>query len=250
MNHLSEEDLIGHYYGEEGDALAVECHLESCGECRAAYGAIQRVLNLADAVPVPDRDSSYANAVWERLQPRLPARGGTWLAIPAWRWAAAAAAFAGLVAAAFVAGRSYPEAPLSVSAPVADAQHSQGILLMAVGGYLERSQMVLVELSNADPARKLNIAAQQERAGDLVSEARLYRQTAARTGDSEISAVLEELERVLVDIKNEPAELSPAELARLRNRLHAEGILFKIRVLGSTFDERENAGGRELQQAL
>jgi hypothetical protein len=250
MNHLSEEELIGHYYGEEGDALAVECHLESCGECRSAYGSIQRVLNLADAVPVPDRDSSYADAVWERLQPRLPQRRRTWLALPAWRWAAAAAAFAGLVAAAFIAGRSYPGAPVSVPPAMADAQHSEGLLLVAVDDYLQRSQMVLVELSNADPDRKLNIAAQQERAGDLVSEARLYRQTAARTGDTEISAILEEIERVLVDIKNEPSELSPTELARIRERLHADGILFKIRVLGSTFEKREDARGRELQQAL
>ena len=45
MNHLSEEQLILHYYGEEGDTLAVEQHLEGCEECRGVYASLQRVLN-------------------------------------------------------------------------------------------------------------------------------------------------------------------------------------------------------------
>ena len=32
MTHLSEEQLVLHYYGEEGDTLAAEQHLEACGD--------------------------------------------------------------------------------------------------------------------------------------------------------------------------------------------------------------------------
>jgi hypothetical protein len=88
-------------------------------------------------------------------------------------------------------------------------------------------------LANADPKGKLDISFERERAADLVSESRLYRQTAEHTGDTAVSGTLEELDRVLLDIAHGPSEVSPAELENLRQRLKAEGILFKIRVLGS-----------------
>jgi predicted anti-sigma-YlaC factor YlaD len=53
MNHLSEEQLILHYYGEEEDALSAERHLGECDDCRALYGSLQRTLNVVDSLPVP-----------------------------------------------------------------------------------------------------------------------------------------------------------------------------------------------------
>jgi len=76
MNHLTEEQLILHYYGEEGDAstpveaLLTEQHLEGCGECRALYGSLVRVLNVVDSLPVPDRSEDYgAGLVPHRTPP-------------------------------------------------------------------------------------------------------------------------------------------------------------------------------------
>jgi hypothetical protein len=242
MNHLSEEQLILHYYGEPGepgeagettDTLACERHLEECGECRALYASLQRVLNVVDALPVPERSADYGAEVWRRIEHRLGARRRTLWMLPAtWRWAAAGAAFAALLVTAFVAGRFYPRPNPHVQM-AADTQTGERVLLVAVGDYLERSQMVLIELTNANPKGSLDISAEQERAGDLVTETRLYRQTAARTGDARITGVLDELERVLVDITHAPSNMTPPQLEELRQRLEAEGILFKIRVLGS-----------------
>ena len=66
-----------------------------------------------------------------------------------------------------------------------------------------------------------------------MSENRLYRQTARFTGQTAVAGVLEELERVLLDIAHSPSEISARELEDLRQRLESEGILFKIRVLRS-----------------
>ena len=129
-------------------------------------------------------------------------------------------------------------------------RHGERVLLVAVGDYLERSQMVLVELNNANPKRSLDISSEQERAGDLVTEARLYRQTAARTGNTRISGVLDDLERVLVEITHAPSNMTKAELEALRQRLEAEGILFKIRVLGSNVRNQENADAPAPRQTL
>jgi len=258
MNHLTEEQLILHYYGEESDALSSEKHLEECPGCRDLYASLQRVLNVVDALPVPDLGPEYGAEVWRRIQHRVPARR-RWLPSFEWRWAAATAAMAGLLIAAFVAGRHYPRlypqiakrASAQITA-AADPQAGERVLLVAVGDYLERSQMVLIELANADPDphAKLDISSEQERAAGLVSESRLYRQTAEHTGDTAVANVLDELDRVLLDIAHGPSEVSPAELDDLRQKLKAEGILFKIRVLGSNVrtqeKEKPNAtGGRQ-----
>jgi hypothetical protein len=241
MNHLSEEQLILHYYGEEDDALPAERHLDECEACRALYGSLQRALNVVDSLPVPEPGAEYGEQVWKRIEHRLPARRDVrwgW-ALPApWRWAAAGAAFAALLVAAFLAGRFYPHARQSVQL-AADTQAGERILLVAVGDYLERSQMVLIELANARSPGSLDISSEQERTVDLISENRLYRQTAAHTGDAAVAGVLDELERVLLDIAHAPSRLSPAELEKLRQRLEAEGILFKIRVLGSNVRHQE-----------
>lgn len=259
MNHLSEEQLILHYYGEEqGDALAAERHLEDCDECRSLYGSLQRVLNVVDSMPVPQRGPEYGAEVWERIEDRLPRRRrvfGFPHMLPApWRWAAASAAFAMLLVGAFLAGRFYPPVrqPVQLAkgtpslAPAGtDAQTGERILLVAVGDYLERSQMVLIELANANPKASLDISSEQERAADLVSESRLYRQTAAHTGNTAVASVLDELDRVLMEIAHAPSRLSPEELETLRQRLEAEGILFKIRVLGSNVRNQEEAPAAE-----
>jgi len=44
---------------------------------------------------------------------------------------------------------------------------------------------------------------------------------------------------VLVDITHAPSKISPEQLGSLRQRLEAEGILFKIRVLGSNVRNQE-----------
>jgi len=248
-HHLSEEELILRYYGEAGEPADAGQRLEECGECRALYGSLQRTLNVVEALPVPEPDAEYGARVWRRIEGRLADRPsgwrqalGRWPARFPWRWAAAGTAMAGLLAAAFLAGRYYPANQRTAQVAEADRQAREGVLLVAVDDYLERSQMVLIELANADPGNALDISAEQERAHGLVSETRLYRQTAAGTGDAAVAGVLDELERVLMDITHEPSRISPQELEKLRERFKAEGILFKMRVLGSNVRRQEEPG--------
>jgi hypothetical protein len=260
MTHLSDEQLILHYYGEAGDAatpaesLAAEQHLEGCPDCRAHYSALVRVLNVVDSLPVPERAENYGAQVWSRIERQIPAKRRWFRFGFPLHWAATGAAFAGLMVAAFFAGRFYSPAPANRPNTIATARSGDSqperILLVAVGDYLERSQMVLVELANAHANGPLDISAEQERAGGLVTETRLYRQTAAHTGDTNIDNVLEELERVLVDITHAPSKISPEQLGSLRQRLEAEGILFKIRVLGSNVRNQDVPAAQTVGQKL
>jgi hypothetical protein len=246
MNHLSEEELILHYYSEEGDAFAAEQHLDQCDDCRAHYASLQRVLNVVDSLPVPVRGEEYGAEVWRRIEGRLPSRRRWWSLEGSWRWAGAAAALASLVVVAFLAGRMFPRVHPKASAPaetLADKQGGERVLLVAVGDLLERSQLVLIELNHATPTARVDISAEQERAADLASENRLYRQTALKTGDTTMAGVLDDLERVLVDISHEPSQMAPAELENLQHRMESAGILFKIRVLGTNVKQKQEAAG-------
>src|SRR3954463_7128634 len=91
MTHLNEEELVLHYYGEEGETLAAEQHLEGCGECRELYGSLQRVLNIVDSLPIPERGADYGGQVWQRIERRIPARRRMFAFPAPWRWAAAGA---------------------------------------------------------------------------------------------------------------------------------------------------------------
>jgi hypothetical protein len=105
------------------------------------------------------------------------------------------------------------------------------ILLVAVGQHLERSRMVLVELSNAPGQGATDIRGEQEWATSLVAENRLYRQAASRSGDAAVASLLDELERVLLEVAHGPSVLSARQLEDLRLRIEERGLLFKVKVV-------------------
>ena len=253
MTHPNEEQLIAYRYGdvsETHERAAIERHLVTCDGCRTSYEALQRVLAAVEAAPVPERDASYGSRVWQRIGPQLDQRERfdwrAWL-VPR-RWVAVGA-MAALVFAAFLAGRFWPRPTQQESAGPIPVQVRERILLVAVGDHLDHAQMVLAELVNAGATETLtkggvDISFEQQRAQDLVEANRLYRQTAARTGDSTLANVLDELERVLVEIAHSPAQLSSAQLNEIQRRIEARGILFKVRVIGSDVRQRGKSAGQ------
>jgi len=80
---------------------------------------------------------------------------------------------------------------------------------------------------------------EQARARELVAANRLYRQSAAHTGDEVIGTALEDLERVLLELANAPADATPESLAALRDQIGAGGLLFRVRVVQSEMRERQ-----------
>jgi hypothetical protein len=275
MKHLTDEQLALHFYGEGfADNAEVSQHLQECDSCRANLEQLEAVLGSVE-MPVPDRPDNYEATIWHNLRGHLPERESKkkwWMGAPR-RWAAFGAV-AALVIAAFFLGRVTnveqpappqvvqntptpqvtktlePQAPAEVASgrattktlPGATGKLARGnarILLVALGDHLERSQMVLVELMNATPGEALDISSQRQLAQDLVSENRLYRQTAAREKDPAVTNLLDELERLLVDIAHEPSKLTGPELENIKQRIEAQGIVFKVRVVGSQMKQRK-----------
>ena len=234
--HPDDERLILFHY--EGDR-SVARHLDACLPCRGRMAGIRRLFDLVEADPVPERGEEYGRDVWRRIAARLPERPR-----PGWRlvFAPPRLAFAGALAAialaAFLAGRFWrsPEPPAAATV----SQTRERILLVTVGDHLERSQTVLIEILHA-PAEGPVAERDRARARELLAANRLYRQTAASAGERGVSDVLDDLERVLLEASHGASPVSTENLEGLRRKAEAEGVLFKIRVLGSRVREREEA---------
>jgi hypothetical protein len=239
VSHASEDDLILHYYGEARPSADLESHLASCADCRARLEQLRADLALVADDDVPERDERYGAEVWRRVGGRLaaPPRPAPVVAKRAPRRFVLPLAMAASLLLAFLVGRRFPS-PEHVATPPIE-QVRERILLVAVGTHLERSQMVLVELANADPSRPADIEAERRSADELVAESRLYRQAAVRAGEPGVASVLDELERVLIEVAHSPSPLPAAELAEIQRRIEARGVLFKIRVLGTQVRERQ-----------
>ena len=259
--HLSEDELILHYYGETDapDEARIESHLASCAECQFADQQLRRVMTLVDSAAPVDAPLGFERTAWARLEPALdqstPTRKVRALGTPSkrgWFWIpqfALAGGVAALVMVAFMAGRFSGVDPVSVTtgSPVAEAAPER-VLRAEVGDHLDRTQMMLIELANANTDHADVLAGEQGRAVDLVAANRLIRQSAEQSGDVVIADVLEDLERVLLEIANSPANASSNDLTDLQSRITDEDLLFRVRVIASemrrrTLNDRE-AGDR------
>lgn len=241
MMHINDDQLILYHYREADEADAIREHLEGCAQCRTEYERLQKVLGAVDAAPVPERAEGYGEEVWNKLRPQLETqRQPERISIFTTRNVIWAVAVAASLLLAFFLGRYSPHEPPDQRAdqsgePSAGqpTDPAERVLQVAVGDHLERAQMVLLELANAEGNGRVDISSEQSRLDNLVADNRLYRMVATREGDHAVADLLDQIERVLVEIANAPSEVSPEEFESIRRDIEDRGLLFKVRVLGS-----------------
>ncbi len=245
MKHMTEEELIAYREGVAEQRTAISGHLAVCEECRGELERIEAVLAALDTLPVPEPGADYGRQVWREIAPRLAEKPGRWWRV--WmepRRLTAAGVIVALIVAAFVAGRITKRGKTSDNIANKE-QVRERVLVVAVGEHLGHSERMLVELSNAEPSdpaqKQVNISAEQRRAEDLLQENRLYRQTALQEGDAGLASVLDELERVLLDVAHSPEEVTPAQLEAIQKKIAGRGILFKVRVVNKELQQRQEA---------
>jgi succinate dehydrogenase/fumarate reductase cytochrome b subunit len=102
VRHLNDDDLVLHYFGEDGpEMLAVESHLQSCARCAREYEALTRTLSVVtppEPVEAPNDGFAFRQRLGE-IPRGLPARAGAGLA--QWRAEAGAIFVAWLVPALY-----------------------------------------------------------------------------------------------------------------------------------------------------
>jgi hypothetical protein len=245
MNHMTEEELIAYRDGESPNRETFGSHLSECAVCRREMDRIDAVFAALDAMPVPDPGEDFSRRVWQQISARLPEKRAPWwqaLFVP--RRILAFGAMAALVLLAFFLGRSTQKTPAGGDLAADTGKIRERVLVVAVGDHLGRSEMILMELANAEPQKGqklMNISTEQKRAEDLLEENRMYRQTALRDGDTLMAGTLDELERVLLDIANSPDEVTPAQFEAIQKRIAAKGILLKVRVVNQELRQKQES---------
>jgi hypothetical protein len=238
--HLSEEEMIDHYYGESAPDSTVERHLKACVKCADEYSALERDLGGVKALVSPPRGEGYGEEVWRSIRGSLKpyeARKWRWPTLGFRKPLALATAFALLMVAAFLAGRVWQRKQTSQTAVVAsDPQARQRVVVWVLGDHLDRSERLLVALNHADG--KDDALPIQSEARELLASNRLLRQSAKQSSDPAMDAALDRLERLLVEISNQPNGLTDADLNRLRQEMNTDGLLFDVRVLRSRVTEQ------------
>ena len=260
MAHLTEEDLVLYRDGEAPDADAVTAHLATCAACRETMATLDRLFAALD-VPVPEPGPAYEREVWVRIQDRLVAEPRQswglgwrqWLLLPQ---AGLAVAVALLLVGLFwferstLIPRGTTGAPTTTVAVGPDQAQAQAlgaasirsrVVMAGVGDHLQRAELMLTEFNNTDGASHgtIDLTDQQAWAEDLVSENRLYRRSAADVHEDQVVALLDDLERVLLEVAHAPTETTPERLERLRLQLGTQDVLFKVRVAGAGMRDRQ-----------
>lgn len=239
MQHLNEEQLVAFHYRDLDSAEDASRHLAACAGCAAQYNAIRDVLALVSEAPIPERGASYGEEVWTRLRWKLGKR-------PQKRWQSLAA-IAAMLAIAFLAGllwsgrkATLPEhaatttgAASAVAAPA--NENTERLLVVVVNDHLDSSGRFLQEVANAGSNDALSM--QPQRAEDLVTANRIYRQTAQQNGDERIAELLSDLEPILLELANAGSSLEGKKLADLQKRIDSKGLLFKVRVMSAPDSE-------------
>jgi len=246
MKHLEEAELVEHYYEESANMGESERHLKACPVCAKRYAELCRDLD-AVAVPTPPaRREDYVEQVWQSIRASLPIYEkpkSSWSQY--YRPLGWATACVLLVAVAFVAGRRWERKQASSVAVAVDPQARQRVVIVVLGDHLDRSERLLVELNHAD-GNDLSALPLRSEARELLASNRLVRQSAMQAGNlNNVEASLDRLERLLMELSNEPDSLTEADLNRLKQEMNTDGLLFDIRVLRS----RVHSPGPEQQSA-
>jgi hypothetical protein len=241
MNHLSEEQLVEHYYLEGPDHADRAGHLAACPACASAFAALQQDLDAVEAIEAPACDEGYGEQVWNAvagsLLPHKPVRA-SWLHIGWRRGLIYAGVCAMLVMGAFYAGRTWDHQKSSAIAGKPPAPTPQSnVILVVLGDHLDRSERLLIELKHAGDDADLAPPLRDE-ARKLLTSNEACRQNATQIGDPALAAALGRLETLLDDIANHPDSLSPSEITRLQDEKDIENLLFEVRVLRSRMPDQ------------
>jgi hypothetical protein len=241
MKHLTEEEMIGHFYSEDLCQAEAEIHLQACKQCAQAYEEFSQLLRGVHAPGVPLRGSEYGAQVWQSiqgsLQPYRPMRERSIFRWPRFAYAAASLLF---LAGAFWAGRFWEHAHSKPLAASSEQQTKQRVVLFVLDSHFDRSERLLVRLNHAGGGGDYVDSPMQAEAQQLLSDNQLCRQSTARANDPLLNAALDHLERVLLEVANSGNELTSRDIASIQKEMNTQGLLFQIRVLRARISEQKS----------
>jgi hypothetical protein len=144
-----------------------------------------------------------------------------------------------IIGTAFWAGRLFERRHETNLAWQAPASQASRVVLLVVRDHLDRSERLLVELDHAGHLARVDGGPLTREAAELLEDNRLYRQTAVTSRDPALAQLLDRLDRVLVEVAHEPASLHGGDLARMREQMNLDGLLFELRIVRGRHNKNE-----------
>jgi hypothetical protein len=264
MYHLTDEDLILHFYGEGGpsEERRIDDHLAACSECRQAWTELGETLKLVDAAKVPEPGEGFERVMWARIQGALPEARPTASMWSMRRWMpalgmAAAVVLAVAIGYAWRAGHDPHDASMLATTTTAAASTSgptivrtsaadmkktrERVLLTALSEHFQQTEVLLTEIMNSPDSGPSEVDFERASAGDLVASGRLYRVTAQENGDLQLARMLDDLEGVLVEVARSPEHVARKDFQSLRTRIGDQNLLFKVRAVSTQIQQRQKS---------
>ena len=234
---ISDNDLILYCYKDGLDDARVadiDAALLASAALRRRYAALQDVLGSVDALEPAEPDAAFTQRTWARLEARLDAAARRaprrWLepfgivlqALLAPRLALAAAALLAVaVGVGYYAGRHGATSDAGANAMAAR------VLDAYVADHLRATEGLLLTAVNTDSTELR--AGNSDLAATLVDSNRLYAAAAARAGNTRLADFLRQLEPVLIELANQPADAPVEARDGLRDYLRKTDLLFQVR---------------------
>jgi hypothetical protein len=245
MSHLTDEQLVEHYFGEGANRVVTETHLRVCSRCEQVYEEISNALAVRGPEP-PAREPGYGKRVWQSIgAPLRPYPKVSERRYFSWPGLVLAGACLLSLAAAFLGGSLWQRSRTHPSVANSSQQAKERVVLFILNDHLDRSERLLIELNHAGGVKD-NLGGSfqddslQTEARQLLPDNRLYRQAVSSRSDPIMAATLDHLERVLLEVANSPDQLNSADIARIEQEMNTDSLLFQIRVLRARTSRQES----------
>jgi len=238
MSHLTDEQLVEHYFAEGANRVVAETHLRMCSRCQQAFEEISNALAVRAPEP-PTREPGYGRRLWQSIETPLRPYPATKRRYFSWPRLALAGACLLALAAAFFAGSWWRTSRNHASEAANPAQAKERVVLFVLDDHLDRSERMLVELSHAGGENGDSSDSLQAEAKQLLPDNRLQRQALSGGSDPMMATALDHLERVLLEVANSQDKLNSADIARIEREMNTDSLLFQIRVLRARTSQPE-----------
>jgi hypothetical protein len=104
--------------------------------------------------------------------------------------------------------------------------------------YLRKSKMLLIGITNLDPAegQPLDLSVERRASRELVREARYLKQ---RPLDPRVDELVDAMSRIMIELANTAGDEEIPNMEIVRSGIHQENLLFKIRMAEAVYDSAQ-----------
>jgi hypothetical protein len=244
-----------YFYGEVDpqERASIEQHLKACADCRQALDELATIRAVLSARPdIAGPPGGDWTGFMTRLQATIDqdvaqqAQPESVRAVPRRPGLAAYVAIAALLALVTMsvlvvlterrsAERTQAATEAPGETPPVAVEDTEDALAALGEQHFERSKLVVLGLATRDPqvTRPADWSYERELASRLLTDTRLYRQSAEQHGMGALAGVMRDLELVLLEASMSE-ESDEASLERLQRLIRRRDLITKMNVVGTT----------------